>query len=632
LEKWCAAESGKSAKTVRRKYDKFKREGHGALLRKERKDKGSAGFFYAHPKAAWLVAYLYLECKQSCRVAWESLVRDAESIDIPSGEIPSYETVRVFLDSTPETLKVYSREGRKAYRERMAPYLKRGFTEVYANQVWVGDHAIHDIECANDCFENVEIGAPIRVRISAMIDYRSRFVVGATWCWEGSSRAIAACMRRGIGKYGPPEHLYVDNGRDYRKVARGARPGYLAESQLAPKDWAQLELNSIEATGFLARLNIAVTHCIPHHPQSKCIERFFRTMHERFDKIWPTYTSGNPFTRPEATELAMVRHRRLLKAGRAAQSNHPKASQLILACLAWIEEYNDSPHDGEGMDGAAPRQIFEANLNPRQEPAPDPAVLALLMAEREKREVHECAVTLSRRRYVPVDPIGWQVMHETNEREVMIAHDPVDLGAVAAFDMDGNFLAWLEPEILTRFAPGDPTTQAQIADSMATRRRLEKGTREIVGAIASAARANGARSPLEAMAERLQLGAGETGADLVTQRNPKRSKRQDESTTRSPITPGQAARLFLDQCSVAPKQKTPHNALEPGELTDRLTKILRTRDAQPKLRGPQEGLYPGEAADRLVERLKRRSKVNTGAASTDSTEESRISERLEGCA
>jgi hypothetical protein len=239
------------------------------------------------------------------------------------------------------------------------------------------------------------------------------------------------------------------------------------------------------------------------------------------------------------------------------------------------------------------------------------------MAEREKREVHECAVTLSRRRYVPVDPIGWQVMHETNEREVMIAHDPVDLGAVAAFDMDGNFLAWLEPEILTRFAPGDPTTQAQIADSMATRRRLEKGTREIVGAIASAARANG---------------AGENGADLVTQRNPKRSKRQDESTTRSPITPGQAARLFLDQCSVAPKQKTPHNALEPGELTDRLTKILRTRDAQPKLRGPQEGLYPGEAADRLVERLKRRSKVNTGAASTDSTEESRISERLEGCA
>jgi transposase InsO family protein len=575
-EKWCSSQSKLSTKTIRREYEKFKKNGQGALLRKQRKDRGSAGFFPAHPKAAWLVAYLYLECKQSCRAAFEAMIRDADLIEVSSVDLPSYETVRKWLNSMPEALKVYAREGRKHYRERMAPYLKHGHVDVYANQVWVGDHGIHDVECANDCFDDVESGAPIRIRLSAMLDFRSRMVVGATWCWEGSSRAIAACMRRGISKFGPPEHLYVDNGRDYRKVARGARPGYLTGPSRSPDEWLKKELDSIEATGFCARLNIAVTHCIPHHPQSKCIERFFRTVHERFDKVWPTYTSGDPFTRPDSTGVAMVVHRRLLKAGHASQSKHPKASQFILACLAWIEEYNNTAHDGEGMEGATPRQVFYANLNPRQGPAPDAGILALLMADHEKRLVRECTVTLNKHRYEPVDQTGWAVMHGLNEHEVMVAHDPTAPEAAAAFDLDGNFLAWLECERLARFAPGDAAVQARIADSMATRRRLEKGTGEIVAAISKAARANGARTPLEAMAERLSLGAGETGADVVTQRNPRRSA--NESSYRTSVTPAEAARMLLRDSNCAPEPSGP----VPGELTDKLTEILRRRDKTAK--------------------------------------------------
>jgi len=38
----------------------------------------------------------------------------------------------------PPSLVVYAREGRKAYQERMSPYLTRGFTDVYANAVWLG--------------------------------------------------------------------------------------------------------------------------------------------------------------------------------------------------------------------------------------------------------------------------------------------------------------------------------------------------------------------------------------------------------------------------------------------------------------------------------------------------------------
>jgi hypothetical protein len=480
---YVAQTSGVPRTTLLRWLSVYREGGLPALADRQRKDKGRSLFFTAYPKAAWLVAYLYLECRQSYTAAYEAIRRDPDMVGVPSDKVPSYETVRCWLESMPPSLAAYARSGRKAYRERMSPFLKRGYTDVMANQIWVGDHALHDVECANDCFNDADSGAPIRVRISAMIDYRSRMVVGASWAWEGSSRAIAATMRRGILKFGAPEHIYVDNGKDYRKVAKGAAPGYMTEPERAPERWWRAEFDQIDRTGFLARLGIAVTHCLPHHPQSKHVERFFRTMHERFDRCWPTYTSGNPFTRPDVTSVAMADHRKLLREGRASESNHPLASRFILAALAWIEEYNRTPHDGQGMDGRAPIEVYEANLNPDQRPSPDPSALALLMAEHEKRLVRECAVTLNKRRYVPVDQAGWQTLHELNERDVVIAYDSNDHESAAALDVDGHFLAWLKVEDFASFAPGSAATQQQIADSMATRRGLEKRTGNLVAEI-----------------------------------------------------------------------------------------------------------------------------------------------------
>jgi transposase InsO family protein len=541
---YVAAQSNVSEATIwlwKRRYEK---DGLAALADRKRSDKNSSRFFSLYPKAAWLAAYLYLDQKQSVSVCYEALLRDAALLEIPAGDLPSYNTVRRWLSMMPPQLVTYAREGAKIYRERMSPYLTRGFTDCYSNQVWVGDHMIHDVECANDCFSNVEWGAPIRIRFSAMLDYRSRMYVGASWCWEGSSRAIAAAMRRGIARYGPPEHIYVDNGKDYRKIARGALPGYLAESPLAPPTWWKDELEGIAATGFLARLGIAVTHCIPHHPQSKHVERSFRTVHERFDKCWPTYTSGNPFTRPEQTEAAMMRHRRLLKAGRVAESKHPKASLFIMACLAWLDEYANTPHSGEGMDGGTPREVFEANLNPRQKPAPDPATLALLLAEHERRRVRECAITLSKRRYQPVDQAGWAVMHNLNETEILIAYDSALPEECAALDEDGNFLCALQAEEKVRFAPYDAETQSQIAESMATRRHLEKQTREAIHNLAIVARHNGAQTPLESMAGRLRLPADTDLSHIITQR--KTIPHNHETLTR-PATPAELARQILEK-------------------------------------------------------------------------------------
>jgi hypothetical protein len=542
---YIAETTGTSERTLKYWLARYQTGGLANLADRTRRDKNQSRFFAAYPRAAWLIAYLFLECRSSCKVCHEAIVRDAKLIEVPPEELPSYETVRAWLRSMPPSLQVYARKGRKAYRDQMSPYLKRAFTDVYANEVWVGDLAIMDIEASNDVFENVEYGSPLRIRLDANLDYRSRLLVGYSFCWEGSSRSVAATMIRGIRKYGPPVFWYTDNGAAQKKAAKGAQPGYLVDSPLPPKDWRKTEIESIESTGFLARAGIAVQHALPFHPQAKAIERFFRTMHERFDKCWPTYTSGSPFTRPDATTALMVHHRKCLAKGHLEKSHHPRVSQIIAAFMGWAEEYGNTPHSGEGCEGLTPRQVFEANRNPAQKPTPDPATLALLMAEHQRRMVQECAIRLNNRRYVPVDPCGWEALHNLNQCEILIAYEPGAPEDAAALDLDGNFVAALQAEEMARFAPSDPHTKAQVSESMRQRRHLEKTTREALQTISLVARQNGALTPLEAMAKRLQFPASTDLADVVTQR-PSKFNPNDNPSSR-PTTPAEAARIFLER-------------------------------------------------------------------------------------
>ena len=51
---------------------------------------------------------------------------------------------------------------------------------------------------------------------------KSRFIVGWSLAWSETTEAIAIALKRGIEKYGVPQHLYTDNGKAYKsKVLKG---------------------------------------------------------------------------------------------------------------------------------------------------------------------------------------------------------------------------------------------------------------------------------------------------------------------------------------------------------------------------------------------------------------------------
>ena len=239
-----SAKHGVSGTTLWKWYSAYKSGGIFALADNTRKDKGKSRFFAEHPQAATLAAYLYLEQRQSFRSAYEAICRDCLQLALKPDELPSYETVRAFLSGSEfsEPMKILARDGQRAYREACAPYVSRGYTDVAANEIWVSDHMIHDVEVQNDCFDDAPLGTPIRLRFTCLLDFRARMVVGVSWAWEGSSRSIATALRRAVMAHGPAELMYCDNGKDYLKVAKGAAPASAESDQQPGRVVCQREL------------------------------------------------------------------------------------------------------------------------------------------------------------------------------------------------------------------------------------------------------------------------------------------------------------------------------------------------------------------------------------------------------
>jgi putative transposase len=393
---------------------------------------------------------------------------------------------------------VLARQGERKYTEQMSPYVKRGYTDIEANHLWVADHMIHDVEVRNDCFEGVAPNAPMRLRFSGFQDMRSRKFVGYCWAPEGNSRVITTAIRRGIERYGPPAVVYCDNGSDYKKVAKYALP--------VGAEWREQEYQALAQTGVLQRLGIQVQFCMPYHPQSKLIERAFRTFHLKFDALFPHYTTGNAYNKPDQTVVAMNQHRKLLRMGDGAGSPLIPASVFIQMATVWIEQdYNRTHrHSGEGMNGRTPDQVFNDLYPIEARRTTDPTILAQLLFVNQKRRVRECTVTLNGRRYSPANPQSSAVLHLANETEVLICYDPHDLDAAVIADLDGRPIAEVKAEILQ---PHSAEAQPAIAASMQERRRLRNATVHTVRQIHQNVANLGHKSDLQLLHERATLPA-----------------------------------------------------------------------------------------------------------------------------
>jgi len=260
-------------------------------------------------------------------------------------KIPSLMYMYKFIKSQiPLGVQVLHREGIRAYEAKCAPHIQIDPDSVGPGAIWVGDHS------QLNCWIRHR-NRWIRPWLTAWQDMRSRAILGFFVSPNPNQTTILQAFKRAVLKYGPPDVVKVDNGRDYdseswtgtTKVRRRAlRKGYIDEQLVA---------------GIYAMLDIAVSFAIPYRPKSKPIERFFDTLDCQFTKTISTYCGKDAERKPEELNKLLQSEKTISQ----AYDINSVAEQLE----EYIEIYNNSAHTGLGMNNRTPMQVFASRESRR---------------------------------------------------------------------------------------------------------------------------------------------------------------------------------------------------------------------------------------------------------------------------
>jgi hypothetical protein len=341
-----------------------------------------------------------------------------------------------------------NREGEESYNEICAPYLQRDPEQWSGNECLVGDHHQLDLWCRYQ-------GRLIRPWMTAWEDMRSKMITGWVLCESPNSSTILLAFRRSCkSEFGPPAHAYMDNGKDYDSFVLQGRTKPQRHKAIRKGD-----LNEGQIQGLFGQMGITVTFAIPYNPQSKPIERFFRTMEDQFCKTFASYCGNKPENRPEDLQ-------RILDAN---GDGIPTFEEIEKKLTTWVNEvYHVSEHNGNGMEGRSPMQVMRETQSVKRL-ADDRILDLLLMAWSKPIGVGKHGLRFNNINF----GMGQPEMIALQGREVRIAYDPADIAEVTVWGMDGKFLCRAKANSIVQ-----GMTDEHLRKGMAMKRHIKKALRQ----------------------------------------------------------------------------------------------------------------------------------------------------------
>ena len=230
-------------------------------------------------------------------------------------QAPSYWAAQRFLD---KMSKLDLERGRMGPRElkSVRAYVKRDTSQMWPGDAYTADGHTFDAEIAHPAH-----GRPFRPEITGILDIATRRAVGWSIDLAESTWAVLDALRNAVETGGIPAIFYVDNGSGYKNA-----------------------MMADEATGFMARLGITISHSLPYNSQARgIIERSHQTIWVRGAKDLPTYM-GASMDR-EAKHSAFKITRADIKSAGASRLLMPWA-EFIAWCQMQVDTYNARPHRG----------------------------------------------------------------------------------------------------------------------------------------------------------------------------------------------------------------------------------------------------------------------------------------------
>lgn len=343
--------------------------------------------------------------------------------------------------------------GRMLPRElkNVRAFVRRDTSQMWPCDAYTADGHTFDAEVAHP-----RHGRPFRPEITSVIDIATRKSVGWSVDLAESTWSVLDAIRHAVETCGIPSIFYVDNGSGFKNALMGD-----------------------EATGFMARLGISITHSLPYNSQARgIIERSHQTIWVKGAKELPTYMGGAMDRQAKQAAFKITR----------ADINAVGTSRLLMSfvefakwCDAKVAAYNNHPHRAlpkidDPISGKkrhqTPNEAWAAAMAEGWEPMMlEAADAADLFRPYKIGKTHRAEVRLFGNTY-----FNRELEHYHGER-VRIGYDIHDPMQVWVRDMEGRLIcvAGFEANKTAYF----PVSQQQAADEKRAAGRIKRAEAKI---------------------------------------------------------------------------------------------------------------------------------------------------------
>ncbi|MFA6816023.1 MAG: hypothetical protein WCS73_06990 [Lentisphaeria bacterium] len=350
----------------------------------------------------------------------------------PGAKIPSFNQAKYQLKKIKPDVVCYYRDGATACVNRHGPYIERTWDAVAPGQCLIGDSRTLDTRIR---WKDPKTGKyqAVRPTICVLMDARSWYYTSWCICPEAIDHdIIAKCLYMHCCRYGIPQNVYFDNGKDYCK--NGFSMPYTTS-------------DGTEHSVF-KELGIKMTNSIPYNGRAKTVESSFHYMMMHFDKINADYLGSKPEDRPMSA-LYFDKHPEEL----------PDLDQLGQKFISWCEDYHITKKNGKIHKGQSPQEIWD--MRPAQQQLSKERITkAFAIPLNEYKVGRGPSVNYKGTRYYNSDMI--------NGTKVLAKRDVMQDGFLYVCNLNGSFIGIAKPK--------DPINA--LADTEEERERIKEGIKD----------------------------------------------------------------------------------------------------------------------------------------------------------
>lgn len=336
-------------------------------------------------------------------------------------KLPSCDTFARRIKALPLEVRTLLRKGPQALQD-LFPSIRRDYSALAVHEYWCSDARKADVHC------RWPDGSVARPYLVAWEDLRTRVVLG----WRIGKDLNADLVRLAFKDAAEtaralPRYAYLDNGREYaaKVMTGGAATRY------------RFKVKEDEVPGMLTVLGVETIWALPYNGREKPIESFWNTIARRVDmraEFAGAYCGKDTVSKPEDFDR-----------------NKAAPIEAYMAAVAEeIECYHARAHRGDGMNGRAPRLLYEDLIQSTPVRQVTPRALSCCLMRRENVKPDRNGVfTVMGNGYWSKETVGLDRTLYT------VAYDPEDLHRPLEISRNGRFICTAQIAHKTGFRDSD---------------------------------------------------------------------------------------------------------------------------------------------------------------------------------